>query len=289
VGRTLGAGPGLGYIHEPFNVDYVRPGLTDPHLKYWFTHVWQGNEHLFRPHLSAVLSWQFSWRRAMAAARGPADLGRIAKYRLRMFRNRRARLRPLLKDPIALLSAEYLASEFHADVVVMIRHPAAFVASHIERGWRFPFGDLLAQERLMDVFLGPFAGRMEAEVSHPGSEVEHAALVWAVLYAVVSGYSRQHPNWLFLRHEDLARQPMEGFRGLADHIAVPFSPQLAQAVQRNSFADRGVQAHGDSNAIRRDSAAVVGSWRERLPPSETVKIRRLTEGVSEAFYSGGDW
>ena len=35
----------------------------------------------------------------------------------------------LLKDPIACMSSEYLHREFEMDVVIIIRHPAAFVSS----------------------------------------------------------------------------------------------------------------------------------------------------------------
>ena len=54
-------------------------------------------------------------------------------------RSKEAGLRPLLKDPIAIMSCEWLAETFNMDVIVVIRHPAAFVASLKVAGWEFAF------------------------------------------------------------------------------------------------------------------------------------------------------
>lgn len=39
------------------------------------------------------------------------------------------RSRPLVKDPFALFSAEWFADNFDAEVIVIVRHPAAVVSS----------------------------------------------------------------------------------------------------------------------------------------------------------------
>ncbi len=66
---------------------------------------------------------------------------------------------PLVKDPIALFSAEWLAATFDMRVLVMIRHPAAFAASIRRRGWRHRFADFLEQPLLMRDLLGAVRGR----------------------------------------------------------------------------------------------------------------------------------
>jgi hypothetical protein len=63
---------------------------------------------------------------------------------------------PLIKDPIALFAAEWLADVFGVRVVVLIRHPAAFAASLKRLNWTHPFGDFLAQPLFMRDLLAPF-------------------------------------------------------------------------------------------------------------------------------------
>jgi hypothetical protein len=42
---------------------------------------------------------------------------------------RRSTARTVIKDPIAIMSAEWMYENFDLDIIVLIRHPAAFVSS----------------------------------------------------------------------------------------------------------------------------------------------------------------
>ncbi len=66
-----------------------------------------------------------------------------------------------MKDPLALFSSEWLASEFDMDVVLLVRHPAAFAASVRRQGYHHPFSHFLLQPALMDR-LRPFEAEIEA-------------------------------------------------------------------------------------------------------------------------------
>ncbi|MFO7950790.1 MAG: hypothetical protein R6U36_10530 [Candidatus Fermentibacteraceae bacterium] len=57
---------------------------------------------------------------------------------------------PLFKDPIALMSAEWVADRFDARVVISVRHPAAYVNSVRRLDWRTPVEDFTEQPRLLE-------------------------------------------------------------------------------------------------------------------------------------------
>ena len=55
----------------------------------------------------------------------------------------------LFKDPIALLSAEWLVREYQAQVVVLIRHPAAYVNSIKRVNWDMSLDEFLPQSEFL--------------------------------------------------------------------------------------------------------------------------------------------
>jgi len=77
---------------------------------------------------------------------------------VRSWKRRLAGERPLLKDPIAFFSAEWLARTYGADVVVLIRHPAGFAGSLKRMGSSFDFNDFLGQPDLLRASLTHASG-----------------------------------------------------------------------------------------------------------------------------------
>jgi hypothetical protein len=127
---------------------------------------------------------------------------------------RKKGLRPLVKDPLALLSAEWFAQEFGADVVVIVRHPAAFVSSLVRLQWSHPFDDFLRQDRLLEERLSSFAAEINEFAHRPREIIEQGILLWRILYSVVGGYADAHPEWTFVRHEDVSATPEHVFAAL---------------------------------------------------------------------------
>ena len=117
----------------------------------------------------------------------------------------------MLKDPIALFSSEWLASRFGMDVAVLIRHPAAFTASVKRLHLRHPFDHFLAQPLLMQDWLEPFAGEIERFAAAEQDIVDQGILLWLILHHAIAGFQERHPEWLFVRLEDLSN-PVPEFR-----------------------------------------------------------------------------
>jgi Sulfotransferase family len=290
VGATLSAGEGVAYLHEPFNVAHLRPGMCRARFPHSFMHINAENSSRYREDLARMLRWEFSWHDAVASVRSKRSCVASART-ARAFRTARSRhSRPLLKDPIALFSAEWLAETFDMDVLVLIRHPAAFAASLARIGWRFDFRNFLSQPSLMDTDLAPFAGEIEHAVRHPLSIIDEAALLWRCIYATVYRYRDQHLEWMFLRHEDLSANPDSWFQAICNRTGIPFAGAVAEQLRRNTSADNPVDAPpGATHALMRNSTANISRWRQQLDPGEIAAIRASVEDVSSRFYSDGEW
>ena len=273
----LALSPGVGYIHEPFSPD-TAPGTNGGVFATYFTRVDESNEQLYLPHLERTLAFRYDARAQLRALRTPADAARAARDAFAFAQSRRRRARPLVKDPIALLSADWLAERFGMDVVVTIRHPAAFAASVLRLGWQHRFDTFAGDERLR---------RFEDELRDPGGPLEQAALLWRILYSVVDEYRHRYPAWTFIRHEDAARAPLETFERLYETLALELTPAARSTIERSSAgADPAAAA---KHAIRLDSAAAAKRWRTQLKPDEIALLRSATQDVWPRFYADEDW
>ena len=98
------------------------------------------DESVEAPYVDAVQAMS-SWRYPVVRRLRAGD-GRRAVRAWSTARNHgRKRHGVLLKDPIALLSAPWLARRFGYRPLVVVRHPAGFVSSLVRVGWRVRFGD----------------------------------------------------------------------------------------------------------------------------------------------------
>jgi hypothetical protein len=278
--------PHLAYIEEPFNA-HMRPGCPVRHMWHQVT---EADAAVFRDYVGRLLAFRPYWRECLGDRPGMRGLGNAAFHAGLGLWRRLRRARPLLKDPIAFFSAEWLADTFDMDVLVLIRHPAAFVSSIKRLGWNVNFRNFLAQPRLLGGPLAPFAADVRRLHDQPQDIVEHGILVWRMIHHVVLDYRRRRPGWIFVRHEDLSRQPVEEFRALFDRLGLAFTPGVRRTVEAHSSAENPSDAPaGTVHQLRRDSRANVWHWTHRLRPEEAVRVLRGTEDVARALYPEPEW
>lgn len=286
VGRLLSAAPGVGYVHEPFNPLTGR-GTCGVPVERWFTYVCDENAGPWKPALARTLAFDYAWGAALRGARGPRDLARAALEARAFARLRRSGARPLVKDPIAFFSADWLARTFGMRVVLLVRHPLAFVGSLKKHDWRFPFDHLASQPLLLRDLLGPFADEIHAHAAREADVVDQAVLLWRLIHHVALGYRERHPDWLLVRYEDLAADPLMGFQALCTALAVPFEPQVRASVRHHS-AEGNPADPADPHALRRDSRASLATWRHRLTPAEAERVTAGTAAIARHFYPEGE-
>lgn len=293
VGRMLATAPKVDYIHEPFKPGWALP-YTFTRSDLWFPYIAAHNGRAWEQDTLRTLRFEYSWRQKYAEAPSVRQAWTAASKWARWNSRRVRGHRPLIKDPIALFAAPWLADRFGVDVVVMIRHPAAFVSSIKLKRWRFDWTHWTRQPELMQTLLAPFAADIEARTHNPAGEdlVDQAILQWRVFHHVIDVYRSARPDWLFVRHEDLSLDPVGGYREMFGRLGLSWTPACEAIVRQSS--DEGnlkdaAAAGKSTHFVQLDAKANVRNWQQRLSAEEVARVRRGTEDVSPLFYTDEDW
>ena len=278
-----------GYIDEPFNPSR-RPSWCSPPMPYWFMYVNPDNEDRFVHAVENVVRFAYPVGDNLRYVRNPKAAALFVRDCVGAAVNRVRGVRPLLKDPIALFSSEWISDRFGAQVVVMIRHPAAFVSSVKKLNWRFHFKGWLEQPLLLRDWLEPFRADMVRLSGDDADVVDQGIVMWKAMHWVITRLREEHPEWCFVRHEDLARDPEAGFSSLYDQLGLAWDKHTAARVLRYSRPSRPSDVPRWQHAsVRRDSAGTVGTWRSRLTPAEIARVYAGTSEIAGRFYGEDDW
>jgi len=287
MGRIVCSVPGVAYVHEPFNPGYGR-GKCSADFRQWYTFINHDNEADFLSPISNTLNFKYDLRAGFRKSSNIEDFLKVWKEFWAFTYFRLMKKRPLLKDPIALFSAEWLSDRFNMDVVMLIRHPAAFAGSLKRLNWAYPFEDFLNQPLLMSAFIQPFQAEIEKAASKKNDIIDQAILLWRIFHSVIMYYKKRHADWLFIRHEDLSRAPLEGFRQIFSALQIDFTPKIEKVIKKYSDPDNPNAAKG-VNEIKISSVSNIRNWKRRLSESEISRIREGTGDIWPFFYSEQDW
>ena len=223
----------------------------------------------------------------------------------------RARLRdkrPLMDEPLAAFSVEWLHSRFGCRTVFLVRHPAAIANSRKQLGHLADFSQLLRQPLLMRDFLSRYERELTALQGSRDDLIGNACLLWRTIYGALTAIRERVPDLLIVRHEDLARNPLAEFERIHRWLEVPFDEATRRFVVSSTSAradkpgatleQRRKRAHSWSisrNGISKtgfrplDSKAYVVKWKRELTRAEIARIRSLTADVAPSFYGDEDW
>ncbi len=291
VGKMIAESSSIAYIHEPFNV--ANPpgvGICSAKFNYWFTYISIENEEDFYGPIKRTLDFSYDLGRQLAQVNQKKSLFQIYKEYFAFNKYRILRKRPLLKDPIALFSAEWLTSKFDMDVIVLIRHPAAFASSLKQKGWQFPFSHLLKQPLLIEKYLYPFEAELKAYSNNKYDIIDQASLLWKILHHVIFLYQQKHKDWCFVRHEDISDKPLCMFQNIFDFLNLEFTTNNAQVIKEYSSIDNPTEGNKHStHTLKRNSKANIRTWKNRLTNLEIARIRSQVNDISHNFYSDEDW
>ncbi len=279
--------PAVAYLWEPFSILH-RPGICDARFPDWFPYVCGENGSRYRRSIEDMLVFRYKAVAELRSLRSPKDAARMARDWARFSRFRREGARPLLKDPIAVFSAGWLADTFDMDVIVLIRHPAAFAHSVKSRNLRHPFDHFLRQPLMMRDVLSPFDEEIRRFAAREQPLIDQAILLWNLIHSAILGYRGGYNDWQFRRLEDIARDPLSEFEATYRCLGLTFDGRVRRTIAAHSEASNPEET-ADPASHRRDSRASIVTWKARLSPDEIDRVRAGTEGIWREFYSDGDW
>lgn len=293
VGRIIAQSPEVVYIHEPFSVsDAPSKGICNTKFKYWFTYVTVDNDKNYYRPIKDMLALKYNLIAALRTARNWSMAKQFWQEYRQFVSYHQAGIIPLIKYPIAFFSAEWLQKKFDMNIIVLIRHPAAFVSSIKKLNWSHPFSHFLAQDLLMKNILSPFQEEITKYANSQPSIIDQGILLWRIIHYTILQYQQQHPEWLFMRHEDLSRKPLTNFTKIFQYINLALTADVIMTIQEYSGAENPPDTDspvGSESTLKRNSQLNIWNWKKRLTPSEIFYIRNEVEEESKYFYSDADW
>lgn len=287
VGRMLAADADTAYISEPLNVLH-RPGVYRVSVKHWYTYITEENEAEYLPAFHELLDFQYHLLLEIKSLRSVKDFLRMGRDFRIFFNGSMHGQRALIKDPFAVFSTPWFAKRLNCQVIITARHPGGFVGSLKRLGWNFDFDNFLNQPLFMRDHLETDRAAME---SMPKDDIiGQAALLWKIIYRFVHSTKESFPQFQVVRHEDLSLDPMGGYQALYKNLGLSFTEHVKDIIQNSSSSENPTKlAKNKTHSVKLDSRANLDNWKKILSPEEISRVRKLTEGVSESFYSDEEW
>jgi hypothetical protein len=289
VGKMLAAGGAYAYVSEPLN-RYHRPGVMRVPTPHWYEYICADNESTYLEALRETLALDYHLGRELLSLRSLKDLGRMLRDLREFTRGQIGGRAALLKDPFAAFSAPWFAERLGCAVVITLRHPAAFASSLKRLNWTFNFRHWLDQPLLMRDLLGPYEAEMRAASSHPDDLLLRASTLWRILYKTLHSQKDRHPDFLWVRHEDLSLDPLNSFAVLYSQLDLPFNARARRVVANATGEDNPNEvSRGNIYAVQLNSRANLKNWTHRLSIDEITRIKDLTADIWPLFYEESDW
>jgi hypothetical protein len=289
VGTMLGLSPQVLYFNEPF-----RPrGEASPRgylhrFPNFFTYITDENADRYRDFTDCLMRMEYRTWVALSGSRSFSEASYHLRQSVKMAWLRWRGVVPLVKDPNALFSAEWLARTYGAKVLVLVRHPAAFASSLKRANWRTDFKEFLDQPLLLRDLLGEYEDGMRRAAA--ADIIEQAILWWRIFHKAIVRHRERHPEWCFVRHEDISREPEAQFRALFERFGLEFSDSVRSRLLEHTSASNPVEApKGQGHFLTRNSAENVWNWKTRLTPAEIERVREALGEMASVFYGPEDW
>ena len=287
VGRMLAADADTAYISEPLNVLH-RPGVFGARVRHWYTYITDGNESEYLPAFRKLLNFEYQFWPEIRSIRSRKDFLRMGRDFRAFFIGGMHGQRVLLKDPFAVFSTAWFAQRLDFEVVIVVRHPAAFASSLKRLDWPFDFRNLLDQPSLMQDYLEE--DRAEMESTQPDDIIGGSALLWRMIYRVVHSTRDRQPAFKVVRHEDLSLDPLTGYKTLYESLGLAFNEKVHDNILNSSNSENPAElSRKKVHSVKLDSRANLDNWRKRLSEDEIKRIRKMTESVSHLYYSENEW
>ncbi|RDK84814.1 sulfotransferase domain-containing protein [Marinirhabdus gelatinilytica] len=280
TGKVLATATELRYVQEPFNVAISR--YKQPFTqwyKYVSVHSPAHEQDQVHNYLKKFTSLQ---PKHLFTSLTKANSLKGYYYALGDIKNRVTH-RTLFKDPLLLFSAPWFQEKMDSKVVVLVRHPAAFIASLKVKDWQFDFTNFQSQPLLMERELSSFASEIEEFATTKKDIVAQGIVLWNILnHYVLKRGSENLPGWYFLRHEDLSTQPVVEFKKLCDFLDIEYSNKMHAKIIETTTG-KGPKER------QRDSKQNISTWKTRLEPEEIERIKEGTQPIWPHFYTEEDW
>jgi len=288
VGKILSLPKQTDYIHEPFNPQCGIPGIA-----HWYRHVRPSLDTTEMREIDTIIQslmtydchlkkfvpkadpWKKKIIKQIIGGRGPINLS-LAK--LNIFHNS-----AVIKDPIGSLITEHLYLNYNIKPVIVIKHPASFIASLKRVNWWPTLSELSDQQSLTEDYFSDEPNYLYQKWSEPYLE---AAAFWRVIYKILLTQAQKYPDWQIITHEDLSLSPISTFQSLYERLNLSWSSKVENKIRSLTQSPMaGDVKKGTVQDFKRNSASIFETRRDSLSIEERKNILDIVGDVSSQIYS----
>ena len=258
IGKVIERSNDFIYLEEPTSLHKIEGSLSS--IKYWFQYIHNSDKNMIQ------------------------ELIYLNKYTLSQ--NKKA----LFKDPLAFFSIDTFINTLEADVLISVRHPAAFVSSLKRLGWSHDFNHFLKQKKLMETYLYPYKNEIKEFATNEKDIIDQGILLWNIINLNTLKFKQKYPNIYIVRHEDLSLDPLNAFQKIFDYFNIPFTSTVKQYLLVTTSQKNDAEAQGNlTHQLHRNSKANIYNFKSRLTQDEIKRIKIGTETISHIFYDKEWW
>ncbi|MCN4143988.1 MAG: sulfotransferase [Thiohalomonas sp.] len=287
AGRMITKAPNVGYIFEPFNIK-LPLSVNSKAFDHNFLHICKENEDSYRKTIDEVINFEYPFWFNVNRITKVDNIGSILRDKSHFLWHKWMQHRALIKDPIAFFSAEWLYDTYQMDVVMMIRHPAAFCSSLKIKNWQFDFNNFVNQPLLIEDYLQPFESQIHDYARKEHDIIEQSILLWNCFHHTILQYKEKHPNWSYIRHEDLSISPIDQYQKIYNNLNLDFTNSAREEIIKTSGGHNPVEQQFDNEFVR-NSRENIMNWKKRLSTSEIKEIQLKTEMIASHYYDDSNW
>jgi len=269
TGTILSRDPSIGYIEEPFNPGTAwMPSLPTEFYPYIAPENRETSKLASEYKKVINFGYNPSGRILNGETTKLRDFPASVYYSLKHLNNRVKKKRPLVKDPISLLSAKWLQNLFNHDTIVLVRHPAAFVESSLRRhkrkgnSYMKALFDIRSCKRYLRTLPEEIKNKIK-KVKRSDGLPKQSCVLWVCLNYEAIQLSN-NPNTHIVRHEDLVDSPTEQFKRLYNLLGL------------NRQSIEGVYDETDEDTTTK--------WKSRLEKNTIKYISGHTKYVAKKIY-----
>jgi len=288
AGSVFGQCDKVRVVHEPMN-PYIAATVYGVWLPTWFLHPpdWSGVrlESLFEQIFRPALFESFGSRPPLQAVKRAVRLQAERMLPVRLGK------RVLLKDPIAIFASPWLASRYSMDVVVMVRHPCAYVLSALKQP-KFVV-DIKASFSNQESLRASYSTDT-LELMHRCIELQHAkgvgsdpvfecSTAWRCFYEFVTHQLRCFPDWKVIIYETIARDSIGGFQKVFAHLGLPFADRTEMYIRETSMEKDGSQVNLRNHVKRYDARAASVAWKRELSAAQQSAVNQIAGSVYDSL------
>ena len=243
LGRLLATCDNTFYIHEPFNPDSIWNAAFPTPIQNYYLCEENGfpYKQLLRRILQLNPKFKGQWKKSIAEQQT-----KHIRAHSRHIDSNRAYV-PIIKDPTALYSSEWLYDNFRVKPVILLRNPISIVRSLLRLGWASNLtgsairGQPLLLSRICAV--DPEVSVYGKEATWDGQDpLTRAVNFVGFNYRFIAAMKRLHPDWHYINYEWLTHNP-DGVLELVEQLEMTPTDLTRQALYSETEEFDSALAH----------------------------------------------